>query len=60
MQPKPESKSIEESLAESIADGWFALEKKAAADGSEENRKSEELLLEWATKLAAILKGPQK
>ena len=55
-----EKHSIEESLAESIADGWFALEKKAAAENSPEDRKSEELLLEWAAKLAAILNGPQK
>jgi hypothetical protein len=55
-----DKQSIEESLAESIADGWFAIEKKAAAENSEENRKSEELLLEWAAKLATILKGPQK
>lgn len=55
-----DKQSIEESLAESIADGWFEMGKKAAADGSVEDRKSEELLLEWAAKLAAILKGPQK
>ena len=55
-----DKQSIEESLAESIADGWFEIEKKAAAEGSEETRKSEELLLEWAAKLATILKGSQK
>ena len=52
--------SIEEKLAESIADGWFEIEKKAAAENNVEMRKSEELLLEWAAKLANILKGPQK
>ncbi|GEM_PF-4551396 len=60
MPESPNDTSIEESLAESIADGWFEIEKKAAAEASEETRKSEELLLEWAAKLATILKGPQK
>ena len=60
MLQEPKNTSMEESLAESIADGWFEIEKKAAAESSEEIRKSEDLLLEWAAKLSTILNGTQK
>lgn len=60
MPQEPDSKSIEENLADSIADGWFAIEKKAASERTAESQKSEDLLLEWAAKLATILKGSQK
>lgn len=51
---------IEDSLADSIANLWKDIDDKAEADKSEEKRKNEDLILEWAKKLATILKGPPK
>jgi hypothetical protein len=53
-------KIIEDELAASIAEGWAEIEKKAGAEKTEEARKSEATLLEWAAKLETILKGPPK
>lgn len=48
----------EDDLADSIADLWKDISDKADAAKSEENRKNEDFILEWARKLATILKGP--
>lgn len=48
---------IEDDLAEAIADAWGEIEKKAVAENSEETRKNEALILEWAKKLRDILQG---
>ena len=57
MPPEPR---IEDSLAEWIAELWKDISDKAEAEKNAENQKDEDLLLEWAKKLASILKGPPK
>lgn len=51
---------IEDSLADGIADLWGEIDKKAASQKDAETKKNEALILEWAGKLAAILKGEKK
>ena len=56
----PQEPRIEDSLAELIAELWKDISDKAEAEKNAENQKDEDLLLEWAKKLASILKGPPK
>lgn len=47
----------EDALADSLADAWFTIDKAAAARGDNDERKAETTLLEWAAKLASIIRG---
>lgn len=60
MPSEPEQSRIEDSLADGIAELWGEIDKKAAAQKDSETSKNEALILEWAGKLAAILKGEKK
>jgi len=51
---------IEDGLADAIADLWEGIEKKAAAEKTDETLKNEALIFEWAAKLGEILRGPKK
>ena len=52
-----EPRRAEDDLADAIASAWGELEASAAKEDNAEKRKSEALILEWAGKLAAILRG---
>ncbi|MFO1525895.1 MAG: hypothetical protein U1F16_07975 [Turneriella sp.] len=58
--PKESTQRPEDDLADMIADSWLEIDKKSAAEQSDETRKNEQLILEWAEKLGALLKGITK
>ncbi len=60
MNQKDGAGRAEDSLADAIADLWQKIDSEAAAAKNAETMKSEALILEWAGKLAEILKGQRK
>jgi hypothetical protein len=60
MNHKDGTGRAEDNLADSIADIWQKIDSEAAAKKDAEAVKSEAFILEWAGKLAEILKGPRQ
>ncbi len=60
MNQKDGARRAEDDLADSIASLWQKIDSEAAAAKNAETMKSEALILEWAGKLAEILKGQRK